>query len=85
MTQPHPASAAQASKSLSLTNTSGAATASDNFSDILDVTATRDAMWAEVGDSFDEREVRTAVVAVLKGAQSTGPRGSICSHAIHCQ
>lgn len=72
MTQPHPASAAQASKSLSLTNTSGAATASDNFSDILDVTATRDAMWAEVGDSFDEREVRNAVVAVLKDAQSTG-------------
>mgnify|MGYP001948003432 CR=1 FL=1 len=29
-------------------------------------------MWAEVGDSFDEREVRNAVVAVLKDAQSTG-------------
>ncbi len=72
MTQPHPASAAQASKSLSMTNPSEAPTASDDFSDILDVPATRDAMWAAVGDMYDEREVRTAVVAVLKDAQKTG-------------
>jgi [protein-PII] uridylyltransferase len=72
LTQPHPASAAQASKSLSLTNPSEAPAASDDFSDILDVPSLRDAMWAAVGDSYDERDVRSAVVAVLKDAQKTG-------------
>ncbi len=72
MTQPHPASAAQASKSLSMTNPSDAPAASDDFSDILDVPTLRDALWQGVGDTRDEREVRAATVAVLKDAQRTG-------------
>ncbi|MDP4991428.1 MAG: hypothetical protein NWQ37_09515, partial [Marivita lacus] len=72
MTQPHPASAAQASKSLSLTNPSETQVVSDSFSDILDVPPLRDAMWAAIGDMRDERDVRSAVVSVLKEAQITG-------------
>ena len=55
-----------------MTNPSEAAAASDDFSDILDVPALRDAMWAAIGDTHDEREVRNAVVSVLKDAQKTG-------------
>ena len=57
-----------------MANPSEAPAAFDTFSDILDVPTLRDAMWAAVGDSHDEREVRSAVVALLKEAQKTGRR-----------
>ncbi len=72
MTQPHPASAAQASESLNLTTTSGASDTSDVFSDILVVPPLRDAMWNAIGDLREERDIRAAVVSVLKDAQKTG-------------
>ncbi|PWL35598.1 [protein-PII] uridylyltransferase [Marivita sp. XM-24bin2] len=72
MTQPHPASAAQASESLNLTNASGDSDASDPFSDILVVPRLRDAMWDAIGDLREERDIRAAVVSVLKDAQKTG-------------
>jgi [protein-PII] uridylyltransferase len=72
LTQPHPASAAQASESLNLTNASGDSDASDPFSDILVVPRLRDAMWDAIGDLREERDIRAAVVSVLKDAQKTG-------------
>ncbi|MCI5110983.1 MAG: [protein-PII] uridylyltransferase [Marivita sp.] len=55
-----------------MTNPSEATPASDDFSDILDVPALQDRMWAAIGDASDERAVRSAVVSVLKDAQKSG-------------
>ncbi len=43
--------------------------AADDFSDVLDVPALRDRLWAEIGSASDEREVRVAAVTLLKEAQ----------------
>ncbi len=72
MTQPHPASAAQASKSLTKSTASDAPVVSDTFSDVLDVPSLRDTLWQAVGASTDERTIRAATVTVLKDAQASG-------------
>ncbi|MFP7674216.1 [protein-PII] uridylyltransferase [Marivita sp. S0852] len=71
MTQPHPASAAQASDPTSAISVQDAL-ADDLNADIMNVAAVRDAMWEAVGDAFDERSVRAATVDVLKKAQADG-------------
>lgn len=72
MTQPHPASAAQASKSLTNEQNAGAPAASDPFDDVLDVAALREKLWQSIEDAADERAIRAAVVDVLKEGQKTG-------------
>jgi [protein-PII] uridylyltransferase len=69
LTQPHPASAAQASKSLAKDESPAVRAAADDFSDVLDVPALRDRLWTEIGSACDEREVRVAAVTLLKEAQ----------------
>ncbi|OSQ52516.1 [protein-PII] uridylyltransferase [Marivita geojedonensis] len=72
MTQPHPASAAQASKSLTNEQNAGAPAASNPFDDVLDVAALREKLWQSIEDAADERAIRAAVVDVLKEGQKTG-------------
>jgi len=72
LTQPHPASAAQASENLIRIKASGAPAVPDDFSDILDVAALRDHLWQSLASAQDERAVRAATVAVLKDAQTAG-------------
>ncbi len=67
-----PASAAQASKSLTKSTASDAPVVSDTFSDVLDVPSLRDTLWQAIGASTDERTVRAATVTVLKDAQASG-------------
>jgi [protein-PII] uridylyltransferase len=72
LTQPHPASAAQASENLTHAPASETTQVSDDFSDILDVDALRDALWDSIGTATDERTVRAATVAMLKEARAAG-------------
>ncbi|SHG71101.1 [protein-PII] uridylyltransferase [Marivita hallyeonensis] len=73
MTQPHPASAAQASDPIEPPQISDAApAASDTFDDVLDVPALTAALWDSLSDAPDERSVRKTVVDALKTAQKSG-------------
>jgi len=69
LTQPHPASAAQASKSLAKDGSPAAPSVADDFSDVLDVPALRDRLWTEIASASDERDVRGTAVTLLKEAQ----------------
>ncbi|MFP7570988.1 [protein-PII] uridylyltransferase [Marivita sp. S2033] len=70
MTQPHPASAAQASDPLP--SSTPERVAPDTFADILDVPKLRSALWQSVEEAQDERAIRAATVACLNPAQADG-------------
>jgi [protein-PII] uridylyltransferase len=72
LTQPQPASAAQASDPERLSLAGGAPAPADTFDDIADPAAIRAAIWESVEDAQDERAIRAAVVAGLKTAQTDG-------------
>ena len=70
MTQPHPASAAQASDPQNSHSGPGADTASGP--DFVDILALRDRIWTALEDTTDEKSIRAATVAELKDAQKEG-------------
>ncbi|HKK97321.1 MAG TPA: [protein-PII] uridylyltransferase [Marivita sp.] len=72
MTQPHQASAAQASDPIVPASQDAALAASDDHSDILNVASVKDALSARLADATDERTVRGIVVETLKAAQKEG-------------
>ena len=72
MTQPLPASAAQASDPITPDTTEDAKAPSDTFSDIADIAVLRATITDSVEEAKDERAIRAAVVSGLKAAQKDG-------------
>mgnify|MGYP001793471589 CR=1 FL=1 len=72
MTQPLPASAAQASETIAPDVKDGSLAPSDTFDDICDVAALKAAIWETIGEARDEKTIRAALVSALKDAQTTG-------------